>query len=80
MRKHREIRKEKFLEGKKVKMSEKENEEICSRGNDIMNRLYIAGIGPGGPENMTRRAYDIVREAELVVGYTVYNDHIMPLP
>lgn len=55
-------------------MSEKENEEICSRGNDIMNRLYIAGIGPGGPENMTRRAYDIVREAELVVGYTVYND------
>ena len=39
-----------------------------------MNKLYIAGIGPGGPEYMTRKAYRILQEADLIVGYTLYND------
>lgn len=39
-----------------------------------MSKLYIAGIGPGGAEYMTRQAYDAVREAELIVGYTLYTD------
>ena len=32
-----------------------------------MNKLYIAGIGPGGPEYMTRKAYRILQEADLIV-------------
>ena len=39
-----------------------------------MNKLYISGIGPGGPEYMTRKAYRILQEADLIVGYTLYND------
>lgn len=31
-------------------------------------------MGPGGPEDMTRRAYRLIEEADLIVGYTVYND------
>ena len=31
-------------------------------------------MGPGGPEDMTRKAYRLIEEADLIVGYTVYND------
>ncbi len=39
-----------------------------------MEKLYVVGIGPGGLEDMTRRAEKIIEDAELIVGYTVYND------
>lgn len=41
-----------------------------------MKKLSITGIGPGGPEHMTLRAKKSIGEAELVVGYTLYNDLI----
>lgn len=32
----------------------------------------MVGIGPGGPEHRTRRAETVIRDAEVVVGYTPY--------
>lgn len=37
-------------------------------------KLYIVGIGPGAAEDMTIRAYRIIKEADLIVGYTAYNE------
>ncbi len=35
-------------------------------------RLYVVGIGPGRPEEMTLRARDVLSRAEVVVGYDTY--------
>ncbi|MEA5039811.1 MAG: precorrin-3B C(17)-methyltransferase [Clostridiaceae bacterium] len=37
-----------------------------------MNKLYVAGIGPGDPANMTEACRAAIEEAEVVVGYTEY--------
>ncbi len=37
-------------------------------------KLHIVGIGPGAAEDMTIRVYRIISEAELIVGYTAYNE------
>ncbi|WP_435101265.1 precorrin-3B C(17)-methyltransferase [Halarchaeum sp. P4] len=37
-------------------------------------RLLAVGLGPGGPEGMTRRARETLLDAEHIVGYTTYVD------
>jgi len=37
-----------------------------------MKKLYAVGIGPGDYESMTIRAERILRESDVIVGYTVY--------
>ncbi len=37
-----------------------------------MNRIIIAGIGPGSPEDITPAVLNAVREADVVVGYKYY--------
>ncbi len=37
-----------------------------------MNKLCVVGIGPGNYENMTIRADRALREAEVIIGYTLY--------
>ncbi len=44
-----------------------------------MQKLYVAGIGAGSPENMTRECYAALEEAELVVGYTKYVELVKPV-
>ncbi len=39
-----------------------------------MSKLTIAGIGPGNRENMTIGAEKALREADVILGYTVYVD------
>jgi precorrin-3B C17-methyltransferase len=39
-------------------------------------KLYVVGIGPGSYEDMTVRAINVLKECELIVGYTVYIDLI----
>lgn len=39
-----------------------------------MNKIYIVGIGPGAYEQMTIRAAAVLRECEVIVGYTVYTE------
>lgn len=39
-----------------------------------MNKIYIVGIGPGAYEQMTIRAAAVLKECEVIVGYTVYTE------
>lgn len=41
-----------------------------------MKKLTVVGLGPGAGKDMTGRARDALREAELIVGYTAYIDLI----
>ena len=37
-----------------------------------MNKIFLVGIGPGGPEAMTPAAAEAVRRADVLCGYTLY--------
>ncbi len=39
-----------------------------------MSKLYVVGIGPGSYENMTQRAQEALKKADVLIGYTVYID------
>ena len=41
---------------------------------ELLNKIYIVGIGPGSYEEMTIRAAEILRECEVIIGYTVYTE------
>ena len=41
-------------------------------------KLYVIGIGPGAREQMTVRADRILRESQVIIGYTVYADLVKP--
>ena len=43
-----------------------------------MGKLFIVGIGPGDFEDMTQRAVRVLRECDVIAGYTVYADLIRP--
>lgn len=37
-------------------------------------KIYVVGIGPGNMEDMTRRAYKILTNVDVIAGYTTYID------
>ncbi len=37
-----------------------------------MGKLYAVGFGPGGYEHMTQKAIDVIKEADVITGYTTY--------
>ena len=39
-----------------------------------MGKLYVVGFGPGGYEHMTDKCIRVIREADVVTGYTTYVD------
>lgn len=39
-------------------------------------RLYVVGIGPGDPAHLTRRAEEVLRAADVIVGYRGYLDRV----
>lgn len=39
-----------------------------------MKKVYVVGLGPGAQEELTIRADRALREADLIIGYTVYVD------
>ena len=43
------------------------------------NQLFVVGIGPGSPNQLTKRAIDVLEFVEVVAGYTTYIDLIRPL-
>lgn len=49
------------------------------RGEGIMGKLYVIGIGPGGLEHMTLKALRAIEESEVIVGYSKYIEFIKPL-
>ena len=45
----------------------------------MKNKLFLIGIGPGGIENMTIRAYQCIQSCEVLAGYTVYIEQVKEL-
>ena len=43
-----------------------------------MSKLYAVGIGPGEYEGMTIKAANAIKNADVIVGYTVYCDLLKP--
>lgn len=43
-----------------------------------MKQLYVVGIGPGAYEQMTEEAAGILKQCDLIVGYTVYVELLRP--
>ncbi|WFA10253.1 precorrin-3B C(17)-methyltransferase [Tissierella sp. Yu-01] len=41
-----------------------------------MAKLYVVGIGPGGRENMTLKAVDVLKRCDVIVGYTPYIEYL----
>lgn len=37
-----------------------------------MGKLYAVGIGPGNKENMTFKAYEVIKKSDVIVGYNTY--------
>lgn len=37
-----------------------------------MGKIYVVGMGPGGVEQMTKRAYDALCSCDVITGYNVY--------
>ncbi|HCJ59040.1 MAG TPA: precorrin-3B C(17)-methyltransferase, partial [Clostridiaceae bacterium] len=44
-----------------------------------MAKLYVVGIGPGGRENMTLRAVEVIKKCHVLVGYTPYIKYLEEL-
>lgn len=44
-----------------------------------MNRIYVVGMGPGSAEQMTLQAWQVLRECDVIVGYTVYVKLLKPV-
>lgn len=44
-----------------------------------MKKIYVIGIGPGGPDHMTLRAKKAIEDADVVVGYTPYLGYVKHL-
>lgn len=44
------------------------------RGESVLNKIYVVGIGPGEYEQMTIKAVKALESCDTIVGYTVYID------
>ena len=40
----------------------------------MSHKIYVVGIGPGAYEQMTVMAADVLRQSDVIIGYTVYID------
>ena len=39
-----------------------------------MSKIYVVGIGPGSYDQMTIQAADVLKDSDVIIGYTVYVD------
>lgn len=44
-----------------------------------MKKLYVIGIGPGGLSQMSLQAAEMIKNSDVIVGYTSYIQLIMPM-
>src|SRR5205807_7896170 len=45
----------------------------------VSAKLWVVGLGPGNPELLTRRALEVLQQAEVIVGYEGYLSLLSPL-
>lgn len=46
---------------------------------NMEKKIYVIGIGPGGSQYMTPQAKQLIKDSDVVVGYTVYVDLVRDL-
>ena len=59
-------------EDKKVTAAFTENKTSTNDGGNCRGYIAVVGIGPGHAAELTPRAHDAIRDAEIVVGYHTY--------
>lgn len=65
--------------GKRVGTGDaQENIRKSNRGHG-RGKLAVVGIGPGDPEQMSLRAYRVIKEADVIIGYKTYIELISDL-
>lgn len=52
---------------------------VAEEDYQLRGKLYIVGIGPGAVEFLTLKALQVLREAEVIVGYQTYLKLLEPL-
>jgi len=45
----------------------------------MKGKIFVIGLGPGDPGNMTVRAYQAIESCQVLVGYTVYIEQVREL-
>jgi len=45
----------------------------------VFAKIWVVGLGPGDPELLTRKALDVLHQAEVIVGYNAYLAWLAPL-
>lgn len=45
----------------------------------MKGKIYVIGLGPGDPGNMTVRAFKAIEQCQVLVGYTVYIEQVEEL-
>ncbi|MFZ4437046.1 MAG: precorrin-3B C(17)-methyltransferase [Syntrophales bacterium] len=58
-------------------MSKENVQQNCDHSHQ--GRLFVVGIGPGGPLDRTRRAEEAIAKSSVVAGYTRYMDLVRDL-
>ena len=43
-----------------------------------MSTIYVVGMGPGREDMMTGLAFDVLRKADVIIGYPVYLELLGP--
>ena len=59
-------------EDQKVTAAFTENKISTNDGGNCRGYIAVVGIGPGHAAELTPRAHDAIRDAEIVVGYHTY--------
>ncbi len=57
----------------------KQKAEVRMQKAEKRGKIYIVGTGPGEIEHITPKALEVIREAEVIVGYKTYLDLIQEL-
>ena len=65
--------------GKEDTINNKEENLRRSNNSGGEGKLFVVGIGPGGPLDRTPRAELALAQSDVVVGYKRYLDHIRDL-
>lgn len=46
---------------------------------NLNNTIFVVGMGPGEKDKMTEEAFETLKKADVIVGYTVYVDLLKPV-
>ena len=51
---------------------------MSTKESRMNNTIYVVGMGPGSPAQMTLEAERVLGQCDTIVGYTVYAEMLRP--